>query len=184
MKINWHQNPFFTTVEIDERDKHMILRAYQNEEYTELLCDLDMQLQGKYREEKLTDLEIVKEHVSKWGDICNLDIESEEVKRYFSYINYSHMGDCVCVPCSCIRCQVEDMLDINTLKGLGKHSARKIEGAFGKNGSKTIDEAIASLEEVPSYDEYKEYAMHIPRWENERLFAIEWLKKYKEEHGF
>lgn len=190
MKINWHQNPFLTTVELDERDKERILIAYQNEEYTNILCDLNLDLNGKYNRPALTDLEVIKEKVGKWGEICDLKVESEEIQDYIGYLNTTHMGDCTCVPCSCMRCFVEDMLGINTISGLGKHQANKVQGAFGKDGNRTIDEAIAALEKEPEYkkpDTWPDsvgYEIHIPRWESERKTAIVWLKKYKEEYGF
>lgn len=190
MKINWNQNPFYTKVEIDDRDKQMILLAYQNEEYTNILCSLDMELNGKFNRPALSDLEEIKKQTGKWGDICNLTVDSEEVQCYISYLDTEHMGDCTCVPCSCIRCHVEYMLGIDTIKGLGKHEANKVQGAYGKDGNKTIDEAIAYLEKVPDYkkpDTWPDsvgWDVHIPRWERERESALKWLKAYKEEHGF
>jgi hypothetical protein len=192
MKINWHQNPFWTTVELDERDKERILIAYQNEEYTNILCNLNMRLNGDFSDPPLTDIEEIKKLANKWGSICNLDVESKEIQSYIKELELSHMGDCTCVPCTCFRCLVEDMLGIDTLKGLGKHQASKVLGAFGKEGNKTIDEAIESLEQPMSYvktDVWKaftqeQYESHIPRWENERVTAVAWLKKYKEEHNF
>ena len=133
MKINWHPNPFYTKVEIDDRDRERVLLYLQNEEYVEILCGLDNALNGKYRGPALTDLEEIKKEVGKWGDICNMTINSEEVTTFLSYIDTVHLGDCTCVPCSCIRCQVEEALGVDTIKGLGKHSARKIEGAFGRD---------------------------------------------------
>lgn len=190
MKINWNQNPFWTSVEIDDRDKQMLLLAIQNEQYTEILCSLNLDLNGKYNRPALTDLEAIKKEVGKWGEICNLDVDSEEVQNYISYLDTGHMGDCTCVPCSCMRCQVEEMLGINTIKGLGKHQASKVQGAFGKDGSRTIDEAIASLDATPEYKRSPTwpdsvgYDIHIPRWESERKSAAAWLRRYKEEHGF
>ena len=193
MKINWNQNPFLTIVEIDERDKERILIAYQNEEYTNILCDLELELKGKYNRPALTDLEVIKEKVGKWGEICNLEVDSEEIQSYIGYLNTSHMGDCTCVPCSCMRCYVESMLGIDTLPGLGKHEASNVLGAFGKDGKKTIDEAIEALQTPHNYetrhsswDKYprEEYEKHIPRWDAEQKRAAEWLKKYKEEHSF
>lgn len=190
MIIHWHQNPFMTRLGLDERDHLMILNAYQNEEYSEILCRLNMGFDGTYGTPILTDVEDVKDIASGWADICNLTIESERIQAIISYANMEHMGDCICVPCSCMRCQVEEMLGINTLKGLGKHPASKVQGAYGKDGSKTIDEAIAILATDREYrkpDTWPDsvgYEKYIPRWENERLSAVVWLKAYKEEHGF
>lgn len=190
MKINWHQNPFLTTVELNERDKERILIAYQNEEYSNILCNLNLDLNGKYNRPALTDLQVIKEKVGKWGEICNLTVESEEIQSYIKELDYPHMGDCTCVPCTCFRCVVESMLGIDTIKGLGKHQANKIQGAFGKDGNRTIDEVIAILDTIPEYKKPPTwpdgvgYDVHIPRWESERKSAAVWLRKYKEEHGF
>lgn len=190
MKINWQQNPFRTTVELDERDKQMILVSYQNDQYSDILCDLNMRLKGDFSDPPLTDIEEIKKIADKWAEICNLEVDSPLIADCISYIDDQHMGDCTCVPCSCIRCWVESWLGIDTLKGLGKHQAAKVLGAFGKDGNKTIDEAIASLEKVPEYkksDTWPDqvgYDVHIPRWERERESAIKWLKAYKEEHEF
>lgn len=193
MKINWNQNPFLTSVEIDERDEQMILVAIQNEKYTSLLCNLDMELDGKFNWPALTDLDEIKRQVDRWSAICNLEIDSEEVQMYIYGLSTPHMGDCTCVPCSCIRCQVEEMLGINTLQGLGKHQAYKVQGAFGKEGSKSIDEAINSLNKPytienrsDSYRDYSEedYNNLLVRWNSERESAIRWLQQYRERHGF
>lgn len=190
MKINWHPNPFRTTVEIDDRDKQMLLLAIQNEQYSEILCSLKLDLNGEFNRPALTDLEVIKKEVDKWGGICNLDVDSEEVQNYISYLNTEHMGDCTCVPCSCMRCHAEEMLGINTIKGLGKHQANSVLGAFGKDGNKTINEALVSLYTIREYrkpatwPDSVGYEVHIPRWESERISAAAWLKQYKEEHGF
>jgi hypothetical protein len=190
MKINYQPNPFHTNVELDDRDKQMILLAYQNEQYSDLLCDLNMRLKGDFSDPPLTDIEEIKKIAGKWAAICNLEVDSPIIQDYISYINDTHGGDCVCWSCTCIRCFVEDMLGINTLKGLGKHQAAKVLGSFGKDGNKPIDEVIASLETPVEYTKPETwpdqvgYEVHIPRWEKERLDAAQWLKKYKKEHGF
>jgi len=192
MKINWHQNPFKTTIELDDRDKQMILLAYQNKEYTEILCDLNLRFKGSIKKDEPFTMDIIQKEVDKWGDICNLEVDSEEIQDYIKWLNTEHVGDCTCVPCSCIRCRVEDMLGINTISGLGKHSAYKVQGAFGKDGNRTIDEAIEHLEkpmdrtkpEAWKNHTQEEFEKHVPRWEKEREIAASWLKRYKEEHGF
>ena len=184
MKITWNQNPFWTTVELDDRDKQMILLAYQNEAYSDLLCDISFDVNGKFNRPKITDVEAIKERVNKWETICGLGVDSPEIEQYISFIKETHFGDCTCVPCSCVR--------FDTLKGLGKHEASKVLGSFGKEGDRTIDEAIASLEQPTSYVKtevwkaftQEQYESHIPRWENERVKAIAWLKAYKGEHEF
>jgi hypothetical protein len=41
-----------------------------------------------------------------------------------------HNGDCVCEPNSCLKCQTEAMLCIDTIAGLGKFAAWQIAKAF------------------------------------------------------
>ena len=190
MKINWHQNPFKTTVELDEHDKRTILLAYQNDEYVQMLVELEFGFTGKYNSEKFKTMEEAYEISKRWGEICNLDVDSEEIRMYIEYLDTPHCGDCTCVPMSCIRCRVEEMLDIDTTEKCGKHSFRNVEGAFGKDGDHTIDEAIAILEKPREYikpstwPDSVGYEEHIPRWKKEQEQAVSWLKRYKERHGF
>jgi hypothetical protein len=190
MKINWNENPLNSTVEIDDSDREKILLYIQNESYSDILCDLNLWLNREIRKEDEPTIEKIQEKIRPWGEICNMDISHEEVKAYEEYLQMSHGGDCTCWPMTCVKCLAEDALGISTIKGLGKHSASKIMGAFGENG--TIDQAIERLEQKPSYQKteawksftQEDYEKHIPRWENEREAAIKWLKAYKEKHGF
>lgn len=192
MKINWHPNPFLTKIELDEQDKKNLLNVYKVDQYEELLCGLDLRLDGKIRKDEPITLEIVKKEVDKWGDIYNMDVDSEDFAYILASVDDIHMGDCTCVACSCSRCRAEDLLGVNTLP-VGKHLAHKIYGAFGRDYSKTIDEAIETLSKPYTFEErhecYKNYSEEnymalTVRWSKEREAAAEWLKKYKEEHGF
>lgn len=192
MKINWNQNPFLTTVELDEKDKLLILKTHQAEEYENILCEIDLWIGGKIRQGQPPTLESVGEEVSKWGGICNLKTDSEEIQNIIENLNYFHGGDCICIPCSCMRCYVEDMLGINTIEGLGKHSAHKVQKAFGKDGNRTIDEVISILETPKEYIKGEswekfspeDFTKHIPRWQKERELGAKWLRNYKQQHGF
>ena len=191
MKINYHQNPLRSTVEIDNRDKERILLYIQNEYYTDILCELDLWLKQEIKKDDEPTLEKVHENIRNWGEICNMGIDYEEVKAYEEYLQMTHGGSCTCWPMTCAKCMAEEALGINTIEGLEKHSAHKIMGSFGENG--TIDEAINRLEAKPEYTykpeswinfSQKDYETLIPRWESERKAAVNWLKAYKEKHGF
>lgn len=190
MKIHWEENPLDTVVETDERDRKMILYYLQSESYSNLLCSLDLQLTGQIRKDDppLT-LEDVKERISKWGEICNMDTDHEEVQLYVDYLTYGHCGDCTCLAATCLKCIAEDALGINTIKGLGKHSAHKIQNLFLQPGA-TIDSVLEKLSQPAEYKkpdtwpEHMGYEQHIPRWKKEREQAYTWLKSYKEEKGF
>jgi hypothetical protein len=191
MKIIWNENPLKTVIEIDERDKERILLFIQNEAYIDILCNLDNAMNGRYsKQEPLTDLEKIKSKIEKWEEICNMTIDCEEIQIIESDLKGSHGGDCTCWPISCMKCYAESALGIDTLKGLGKHEAHAIMGAFGEN--RTIDDALRHLykpterTKLESWAKFsqEDYEKHIPRWEAERERALIWLKNYKEEHGF
>jgi hypothetical protein len=183
VNIEWKPNPFHTKITIDEKDKELMLLNYQNEQYTCLFCDLADKLESN--PETLTTEEF-KKTLSKWEDICNLETNSPDIQYLYEYLDDVHYGGCLCIPMTCIRCFSEDLLGVSTLTA-GKHQAYKIESAF-KDSETTIDEAIEYLEKRPEYIRPEncngDYETNIPRWESERLKAVEWLKDYKEKHGF
>jgi hypothetical protein len=186
MKINWNQNPLKTTVDLDDRDRKLILINLQRQELVEIFCSLDNWLQRKTKKNEEPTLEKVHKEIAKWSKIYGMTIDHEEVKAYEQSLQQGHGGDCTCWPMTCDKCMAEEALGIDTIKGLGKHSAHKIMSAF--NQTNDIDEAIAILEQKQNYvkpDTWKhDFEKHIPRWEAEREAAIRWLKAYKEEHGF
>jgi hypothetical protein len=193
MRIIWNQNPLRTVVELDEQDKRLLLLSVQNERYANILCEINLWLSGKIDKNTPQTTEEVQKRINKWEEVCNMDETHHEVQLLVEELQGSHGGDCVCWPCTCFKCLAEDHLGISTTKDLGKHEGSYIMGAFGKNGDRTIDEAIESLKTKHSYEtrnlswakySREEYEKHIPRWESEKKNALEWLQKYKEEHGF
>lgn len=96
MKINWNQNPLKTTIELDDRDRTMILLFIQNEEYSEILCSLDNWLDNKTKKDVQITIEEIHDEIQKWREICNMTILHEDVKAYEDYLQMSHGGDCTC----------------------------------------------------------------------------------------
>lgn len=193
MKIIWHQNPLRTTVHLDDSDKQRLLLFIQNEKYSEMLCSLDLWLKGDIDKKIEPTIENMLNRISEWGEICNMKTNNEEVQYLVDALQYSHGGDCVCWACSCEKCFAEAALAINTIEGLGKHSANKIMNAFGEKGDRTINEAISILEMPYDYDtrhkswekySREDYEKNFSRWQAEKDTAIKWLRKYKEEHNF
>ena len=192
MKISWNPNPFFSTLELDDRDEQLLLVAYQNEEYAQLLIELDWGFTGKYGSRELfTSLDQPAKIIEKWQSICNLEVSSPEIQRYIAFAGDMHMGDCICVPCTCVRCLAEEMLGVSTLEGLGKHLAHKVYGAFGTQTC--INAALDNLlkpytyeKRSPGYDNYtrESYEGLCTRWNKERKQAHIWLSNYKQKHGF
>ena len=185
MKIVWNQNPFKTSiVEINDDDRRNLLKSIQNEEYVELLCGLDCDI---HNEPEIT-LEKIGQRIQKWRVITDMEEDHDKVNRMVAYLSAEHLGDCTCMPATCIRCLAEDYLGIDTKKGCGKHQFRNILSAF--EGNVSIDTAISKLEEKREYVKPENwpdaiiYENHIDRWKRETKEAAEWLKKYKTEHSF
>ena len=129
----------------------------------------------------LRDDTLIRPEFKEAEDETRDDAFYDKGYRYYLYWNLDGTS---------VKCLAEDVLGISTIRGLGKHSANKIMGAFGEN--RTINEAIEHLEQKPSYQKteswkaftQEKYEKHIPRWEHEREAAIKWLKEYKETHWF
>lgn len=189
MKINWKENPLETTVDLDDNDRQRLVLFLQNEAYVEILCDLTLTLEKDIRQDSSlpTHDEILK-RTAKWRQICDMDETHPDVKMLESELQYSHGGDCTCWAASCMKCMAEYALGINTIKGLGQHEASNIMGVFQKY--KSIDDAISYLTTDKEYvkpDNWPDsvgYEVHIPRWDAERVRALEWLRNYKKEHNF
>lgn len=194
MYINWKENPLETTVDVDDRDRQMLLLVHQNNRYLDILIGIDIKLSFKYTSDKSKEsvVEQVLKRLEPWCDVCDLEPDCDAVEALVSDLQHTHMGDCVCFPAGCIKCYAEEALGIDTIEGLGKHQASKIFHAFDKTTSGSIDEAIEILRQPTVYtEEYdkiwssqKAFEKHIPRWETERSEALEWLQTYKQTHGF
>ena len=178
MKIEWNQNPLWSNIVLEtDEDKEMFVTRWQNDEMSNLLCSI----QSYFTENKLT-----REKVSKWQSIVNTEFTDESIQRLASFLDDVHIGDCTCVPCTCMKCYVEEFTGISTINGIDKHQLHKIDKAFSLHSK--IDGAIEYLAIKPTYikqDNWRNgYEIHIPRWETERIAALGWLKEYKEKHSF
>lgn len=189
MKITYHKNPLYSTTELDEHEKKELWYKIKIEQMDDLLFSAHFHLEGQY-----FNLETAKKavdpdyYIAEDDEISPLDKRCDDLLAYYiSELQGVHLGDCTCVACSCGKCHAESLIGIDTIKGLGKHSASKIDGAFGSNNEKTIDEAIASLANYepspPSNPEAWEklggYEQYIPRWKAEAKQAHDWLVNYK-----
>lgn len=192
MKITYNKNPLFTTIDLDENDKKELWYKIKVAELEELLSSTHFYLEeGKYFNLERARKEADPEYYCT-DEKSPLDKRCDELlEHYVSELQSRHIGDCTCLACSCSKCHAESLVGIDTIPGLGKHSAHKIDGAFGKHNEKTIDEAIDSLANYdpkpsdPNSDGWKKlggYEQYIPRWKAEAKNAHDWLVNYKNEH--
>lgn len=56
--------------------------------------------------------------------------EKNSLSSFKDALSDTHGGDCTCVPCSCIKCHAEDIAEVDTLPGLGKHATRLLASAL------------------------------------------------------
>lgn len=186
MKITYTPNPLFIKIELDENEKKELWYKIKVKELEELIFDAHFHLQeGKY-----FDLEDAKKTVDPNYYIeKNEQTPSDLDKRcdmllglYLEELAGGHAGDCTCFPCSCCKCMAEELIGINTIKGLGKHGGSKILGAFGNNNDKTIDEALEHLKNWKPNAENSQYTQYFEKWANDAKHAYEWLLNYKNTH--
>lgn len=183
MKIIYKPNPLETIVELDERDKEILRWRIIAHKLEERLFDISSALEEvndhsifrakqyatlTYDDEYKTEID---KYADKWTEI------------YANALKEDHVGDCTCVPASCLKCHAENYLDIDTLEGLGKHEAGKIFGAFGAfeedSPTRSIDDVLEILKNYDPKANWEGWEAHAPRWIEEAKRAYEWLLNYK-----
>lgn len=176
MKITYTPNPLMSVVELDDVDRGHLKTGIMSDR----LFDLVVRAQHFLREGNV-------DHVAKILD--EIDQLEEYIERrvpeYEAELRQAHLGDCICVPCSCTKCRVEYHVGINTLAGLNKHTAHKIAGAFGgasgADGNITIEQALESLanyDPKPWPQDRELWDSCMPRWKEEAAAAHAWLLRY------
>lgn len=198
MKITYDENPLNTKVELDEHESKELWYKIKLEEMEDLLFEAHCFL-GRDDGDGITfdqDLDKVAEAADhkyymaeKHGDRTPLDDRVDKIHKYFieALVN-SHAGDCTCLPCPCEKCWAEHLLDIDTIKGLGKHPAHYLFDAFGETpknnwkNQRNIHEAIQYLENYVPTANWKGWEQHADRWKSEASEAAKWLKQYRKQH--
>lgn len=188
MNITYAQNPLATVVELDDHDRAILRLKLEIEDLEDKIVSAEYDLKKGKIDEARAELDY------SWMDgekkAAREARFAEMVAYYEAELRSYHVGDCTCVACSCDKCHAEVMFGIDTTKGLGKHAGHKIACAFGKDGARSIDEALAYLRDYdPQPQAGREeawaklggWAQYVPRWKAEAAEAFEWLKHYKAE---
>lgn len=211
MKINYNKNPLCTTIELTEHEKEVFKLKIRIKELEEMIFTGHWTLKHHDWWNKTIAKDGKDKPVRSLQDTMNeamdeldpnyifgdedgkskFDKRVDELFDYFmADLESSHMGDCVCFACSCSKCHAEELLGVNTIKGLGKHSAHKIDSAFGPKNEKSLDEVLEHLQnynptppqDMTAWDKVGGWAQHLPRWKDEARKAYDWLLAYKNEH--
>ena len=102
-------------------------------------------------------------------------------KIYHEALQEEHMGDCTYVSCSCVRCHAENILGVDTIKGLSGNPGHYINMAFRKTND--INEAIKYLENYELNEkDLGTYAEYAETWKLQARHAAKLLTKYRNEH--
>lgn len=166
-------------VELDEYEKKEFWYKIKIKEMEELLLEVHFYTEYSTDMKKVAEAVNPEYYMDEQNKKSRLDARCDELLlHYLENLKGWHVGDCTCIPCSCSKCHAEDILGINTIKGLGKHAAHKVNAAFGEDNERTIDEAI---ERLGNYEPVlkKEYEQFQPRWSEEAKNAYDWLVLYK-----
>lgn len=200
MRIEWQVNPLETRVFLDDADRKALRLAIRLDAALDAISYRDLRDRAKTPEDAERYARYVKDYDDVAFDEDGTSAETDtDVEMYEADLLGGHCGDCICFACTCTKCMAESYLGIDTIKGLGKHEAAKIDARFTNTSTRpwsrlerTAAEVIEELSK-PTPREKNEHWKNstqeqwdacIPRWEAERARALAWYKRYAEEHGF
>jgi hypothetical protein len=206
MKIIYNKNPLRSVIELDEHEKEIFKMKIKEEELLDAISSAHFTLtHHEWRNANTKKTRTIEETIAEAVEELDTNYVYSSGKykdnglnervnllydHYMTDLQGTHAGDCCCFACSCSKCHAEEMLGIDTMKGLGKHEAYKIDSAFGRNNEKSIDEVLEYLrtyEPVPptdttTWDKVGGWLKHVPRWKEETKKAYSWLLDYKNTH--
>lgn len=191
MKITYDENPLNTKIELDENEKKELWYKIKVEQMEWLLfgAHFHLTLDEVDIERALKEVDPDYYMAEKRGDRSKLDSRVDDLLGwYIEALVEPHCGDCTCVPTSCDKCHAEDLLGINTTKGLAQQPEHHIFNAFGEGPDndwtkqRNIHEAIEYLENYDPKADWEGWEAHADRWESEASDAAKWLKTYRDEH--
>lgn len=185
MKIVWDKNPLNTRVELTDPEKEMFILKARLERIEDVvgMAALCLDEDGPMRAHFNPKLAL--SYLSSLED--NEDAEDYCKALFHELEKGSHCGDCTCVPSSCIKCHAEELAGVDTLNGLRKQTAMYVERAFGKDGERTIDDAIAVLADYSPKRlgawldrPVEEFEANVDGWKKQAVAAHAWLVDYRD----
>lgn len=186
MKIIYSENPLSTVVELEKIEEDALLIIVLNEELKHHLFKINYTLKHKNLSVKETlreieDLSDPEYYIDNRGSPME-GLAKTLTNDYLKALRGPHVGDCVCVPCSCTKCTVEYYLGIDTLRNLDKHEASFILNAFASTHNRGIIAALDYLKNYQPRAEWDGWEVNAKRWKKEANGAYKWLKRYKKYH--
>lgn len=179
MRIVWNENPLKTQVHLDPQDLKLLKTAIKYDAAYMTLIDV-----SNYVDKDTINLKAINKVLSEYFIRDDADEYDSDLEYYIDALLDIHMGDCTCVPASCVKCRAEDLLGISTLDNLNKYKTSSIVAAF--KDDRNIDQALEYLKNYQGHadERFKElypdtWQAHVHRWNLNAKAAYEWLFEYK-----
>lgn len=150
MNIVYNENPLCTRVELDVHEAKNFWNLIKMAEMEELLFDAHFHMQ----DDRWNDMEAARRAVDPDYYMNEEDDKPTKLDQrvqvlydyYMTDLLSSHGGDCTCFPASCSKCHAENMLGVDTISGLGKHSGNYVFAMFRGEEPKTCAQVIATMQ--------------------------------------
>lgn len=186
MKIVYGENPFVTKVLLTDIEKLKLWYELKVRELEERLYDAHFHLtEEKYKDDVRVLSALDPSYYTEEDDGVKSKLDQRVDRLYGSFVGELeggfHVGDCTCVPCSCVKCHAESMVGVDTIALLGKHEAHVLWDVFMAEGNEDItcievyERLVAKGAPVATEDWH---VGHIDRWGAEYVRALKWLKSY------
>lgn len=146
VKISLTDDPMCAKVDLDEKAIRELTLLLALRHLSDLLFEVQYSLQEADVVRAKKYMESFSEHSAhetiggESFDFWRQFVSDEKVAEAISYLNEPHCGDCICVPCSCARCWMEDLVGLDTTGGLGKHAFRLVPSVLRNGAGKSADD--------------------------------------------
>jgi len=189
MEVLWHENPLRTSIKLTDDEKEVYRLRVSIDEMRDAIWTARFYLDGS---KDYYDVGKARRELNV------IDGNGELVESPYEWMMTElargvHVGDCTCLPSSCGKCHAESVLGVDTIRGLGKHEAARLQSLFGGYGGapeRGISEVIQMLTEQigqpfakpEKWPDKVGWEKHIPRWTEETRRALRWLTEYRDAH--
>lgn len=201
MEIIWNENPLKTQVVLTQHEKDILWYKLKIDLLIDAMCAVELSLDKEFNENlKRSKLgpdyvhtpeamlaEVREElrydyHGGEDTGEGSFNARVDEMHRYYvESLLGSHGGDCTCFCATCIKCDAEHKMGINTIEGLNKHAGHYVCLAFNRRDC-DLDKAIQNLEEFKPRKKFGSDDALQAQWSDWAAAALTWLVKYREDH--
>lgn len=167
MKIHWAENPLASIIELDDHDKEVLRLKIKIDQLEDRLFDVYF-----YAEPSRHDMqEILNAADMNFIYEGGLDKRVDDRLEFLlSAANDTHAGDCTAFPANCIKCDLEQLLGIDTTPKMPKSVGYQIFHMFITQRVTSCDEVIKRYQTGEPLSLTSVLTQHwLQRYQNERL---------------